>query len=269
MSGTCDFQAHYPEWHQQCDRNGRLNDIHDKNVVHWWAEAKGDGDMTANTAAEVEAIYKRRFGPDLLYRQKMWQVLCRQFFQRYVPKDGTLMEVGAGYCEFVNTIKAAHKIAVDLNPDTHLYAGPDVRVIETMSTDLSAVPSSSVDVAFASNFFEHLTRSDVVETMREVARTLRPNGRFLILQPNIRFCAKDFWMFFDHITPLDQYSLAEALEMSGFRVTKTIVRFLPFTTKSKLPKSLWMVRLYLHVPVLWRVLGQQTFMVAERDRREG
>lgn len=224
---------------------------------------------TTSTAAELEAIYKRRFGPDLLYRQKMWKVLCRQFFQHYVPKNSTLMEVGAGYCEFVNTIQAAHKIAVDLNPDTHLYANPEVRVIETLSTDLSAVPTASVDIAFASNFFEHLTRSDVVETMREVARTLRPNGRFLILQPNIRFCAKDFWMFFDHITPLDQYSLAEALEMSGFRVTKTIVRFLPFTTKSKLPKSLGLVRLYLRLPLLWRIFGQQTFMIAEPVRQEG
>lgn len=224
---------------------------------------------TTSTASELEAIYKRRFGPDLLFRQKMWQVLCRQYFQRYIPKNSTVMEVGAGYCEFINMIQAAHKIAVDLNPDMRLYASRDVRVIQSASTDLSAVPTASVDIAFASNFFEHLTRSDIVETMREVARTLRPHGRFLILQPNIRFCAKDFWMFFDHITPLDQHSLAEALEMSGFRVTKTIVRFLPFTTKSKLPKSLWMVSLYLRLPLLWRIFGQQTFMIAEPAHQEG
>src|SRR4029077_19148996 len=116
--------------------------------------------------------------------------------------------------------------------------------------------------------FEHLTRGDIVRTMREVARVLKPTGRFLILQPNIRFCARDFWMFFDHITPLDQYSLAEALEISGFRVVHTIVRFLPFTTKSRLPNSLFMVRLYLKTPLLWRIFGQQTFVVAEPVRRE-
>jgi NDP-sugar pyrophosphorylase family protein len=106
---------------------------------------------------------------------------------------------------------------------------------------------------------------DFTLTMREVARTLKPNGRFLILQPNIRFCARDFWMFFDHITPLDQYSLTEALEMSGFRAVKTIVRFLPYSTKSKLPKSLFMVRAYLALPFIWRFLGQQTFVVAELE----
>jgi SAM-dependent methyltransferase len=125
-----------------------------------------------------------------------------------------------------------------------------------------------VDIAFASNFFEHLTREDIVATMREVARVLKPTGHFLILQPNIRFCARDFWMFFDHITPLDQYSLAEALEISGFRVVRTIVRFLPFTTKSRLPKSLFMVRLYLRLPLLWRFFGQQTFAIAVPDRKD-
>jgi SAM-dependent methyltransferase len=218
-----------------------------------------------SSAADVEAIYKRRFSPDLASRQQMWRVLCSGFFQRYIPTNAVVLEVGAGYCEFINSIRAGAKIAVDLNPDTQLYANPDVRVVETTTTDLSAIESGSIDVAFASNFFEHLTRSDILITMREAARVLRPGGRFLILQPNIRYCARDFWRFFDHITPLDQYSLAEALEMSGFRVKKTIVRFLPFTTKSRLPKASWLISLYLRFPLAWRVLGQQSFVIAEPD----
>jgi SAM-dependent methyltransferase len=220
------------------------------------------------SAVEVESIYERRFGPDVAFRQRMWRVLCRGFFQRYIPRDSAVLEVGAGYCEFINQIDARQKIAVDLNPDMKHYAAPGIRAVETTSTDLSALDSGSVDIAFASNFFEHLARSDILDTMREVKRVLRPTGRFLILQPNIRFCARDFWMFFDHITPLDHYSLAEALEISGFEVKQTIVRFLPFTTKSKLPKSLFMVRLYLRLPLLWRLLGQQSFVVAQ-PAREG
>jgi SAM-dependent methyltransferase len=215
-----------------------------------------------SSSADVEAIYKRRFIPDLAYRQRMWRVLCAQYFQRYIPTESTVLEVGAGYCEFINAIRANQKIAVDLNPDTRLYADGTVRVLETSSVDLSAIESGSVDVAFASNFFEHITREDIILTMREVARVLRPSGRFIVLQPNIRFCARDFWMFFDHITPLDQYSLCEALEMSGLQPVKTIVRFLPFTTKSKLPKALWLLRLYLRLPLAWRFLGQQSLVIA-------
>jgi SAM-dependent methyltransferase len=221
--------------------------------------------MVVSTSETLEKIYNKRFGPDVVFRQKMWRVLCSRFFQRFIPPTSVVMEVGAGYCEFINAIAASRKIAVDMNPKTAEYASPDVQVILTSSTDLSAVESSSVDIAFASNFFEHITRDDILLTMREVARTLKPSGRFLILQPNIRFCARDFWMFFDHITPLDQYSLTEALEMCGFRAVKTIVRFLPYTTKSKLPKSLFMVCAYLAFPLVWRFLGQQTFVVAELD----
>lgn len=221
-----------------------------------------------SSAVDVKAIYRRRFTPDLKSRQKVWRVLCRSYFQRHVPPSSTVLEVGAGYCEFINTIQAGRKIAVDLNPDTRQYANPDVRVVETSSCDLSSIADSSVDVAFASNFFEHITRDDILTTMREVARVLRPTGRFLILQPNIRYCARDFWMFFDHITPLDQYSLTEALEMSGFRVKKLIARFLPYTTKGSLPSAPFLVWLYLRMPLAWRLMGQQTFVVAEPGRSE-
>jgi SAM-dependent methyltransferase len=212
---------------------------------------------------DVNAIYRRRFSPSLVSRNSMWRELCAGFFQRYIPAESVILEVGAGYCEFINNIAAARKIAVDVNSASRAYAAPEVEVIQASSTDLSAVATASVDVAFASNFFEHLTREDIVLTMREVARVLKPGGRFLVLQPNIRYCARDFWMFFDHITPLDQHSLAEALEISGFHIVKTIVRFLPFTTKSRLPKAPWLIKLYLRVPLAWRVLGQQTFAVAE------
>ena len=217
----------------------------------------------------LDAIYQRRFGPDLLFRQQMWQVLCREFFQRFVTKDSRVLEVGAGYCEFINHIEAREKVAIDLNPDTRDYANPDVEVIITPSTDLSAIGAGTIDIAFASNFFEHLERSDIVLTMREVARVLRPGGRFLILQPNIRYCTRDYWMFFDHLTPLDHHSLTEALETSGFTVAHTIVRFLPYTTKSRLPKSLRLIQAYVRLPILWRIFGQQTFVVAKPRRVVG
>jgi SAM-dependent methyltransferase len=174
-----------------------------------------------------------------------------------------VLEVGAGYCEFINNITADRKLAVDLNPDTRRHADPDVQVFLTSSTDLAAIPSASVDIAFASNFFEHLDRADIVLTMREVARVLRKRGRFLVLQPNYRYCHRDYWKFFDHVTALDLHSLAEALETSGFRVVQTIPRFLPYTTKSHLPKSPALVKAYLRLPLAWRVFGQQAFVVAE------
>jgi ubiquinone/menaquinone biosynthesis C-methylase UbiE len=212
---------------------------------------------------QLEVTYQRRFSQDVQFRQRMWQVLCREFFQRYIPTGSTVLELAAGYCEFINNIEARHKIAVDLNSEVSQYAAKDVQVTVTSSTDLSALADRSVDITFTSNFFEHLTREEIVRTIQEVKRVLVKGGSFLILQPNIRFCQRDYWMFFDHITPLDDRSLSEALETNGFKITQTIVRFLPYTTKSRLPKGLFLIKAYLKLPLAWRIFGQQSFIVAQ------
>jgi ubiquinone/menaquinone biosynthesis C-methylase UbiE len=213
---------------------------------------------------ELKAIYERRFNEDVVFRQKMWAVLCHNFFQKYIPHESAILELAAGYCEFINNIKAKRKIAVDLNPSISVYANPDIEVFNTASTKLNGVSNSSIDIVWTSNFFEHLTREDIVATIQEAERVLKPGGKFLILQPNIRFCAKDYWMFFDHITPLDDRSLSEVLEVNGFRVVDKIVRFLPFTTKSQLPNSLALLKLYLKLPLAWRIFGQQSFLIAQK-----
>lgn len=212
----------------------------------------------------AEDIYKRRFSDDIEFREKMWKVLCKEYFQRFVPPGSTVMEVAAGYCEFINNIEAGSKIAVDINTDTHQRAAGDVRVVITPSTDLSAIASDSVDVIFVSNFFEHITRSEITDTVRECYRTLRKGGRMLILQPNIRYVSRDYWMFFDHITPIDDRALCELLELAGFKIRKLLPRFLPYTTKSRLPKSLFLIKIYLKIPLLYRLFGGQAFVVAEK-----
>jgi ubiquinone/menaquinone biosynthesis C-methylase UbiE len=215
---------------------------------------------------DLKATYERRFTPDLIFRQKMWQTLCRDFFQKYIPKDSTVLEIASGYCEFINNIQAKQKLAIDLNPDVKQFANPDVKVEVTPATDLSPIASNSVDIAFCSNFFEHLTKPDIVKTLQETHRVLKPGGKFLVLQPNIRFCGKDYWMFFDHITPLDDRSLTEVLEVNNFEVKETLVRFLPYTTKSRLPKADFLIKLYLKMPLAWRIFGQQTFIVAQAKK---
>lgn len=210
-------------------------------------------------------MYEERYRPHVAFRVEMWKVLCQDFFQRYIPERSTVLEIGGGTCEFINHIRAAQRIVVDANEALPAFCAAGVRPIVTSSTDLSAISDATVDVVFVSNFFEHLTREDIVRTLEEIGRVMKADGRLLVLQPNIRFCARDYWMFFDHITPLDDRSLTEALEMTTFRVTECIVRFLPFAMKgSRLPKSALMVRLYLKFPLAWRVLGQQSFLVAKK-----
>ena len=218
--------------------------------------------MKAAGGVDVQSIYQRRFADTLMFRQQMWEVLCKEFFQRHVPDTGTVVELGAGYCEFINSIRAGRKIAVDLNPDTRRHAGPDVEVILSPTSRIATLDDGVADVVFASNFLEHLTREDILATLRETRRVLATGGRFLILQPNIRYCKEDYWQFFDHITPLCERSLSEALETTGFTVQYVLERFLPFTTQGRLPNSIALLKLYLKLRPAWRVFGQQSFFIA-------
>jgi len=211
-------------------------------------------------------MYQRRFHPDtLVFKNKLFDLLCRYCFQRFIPEDSIVLDVGAGYCEFINNIKAKKKYALDLNPDTKTYANNDVEVILANATDLSNLPDASIDIVFVSNFLEHIPRNDISRLIKEVYRVLKKHGRILIVAPNYRYCYRDYWMFFDHRTALDDRSITELLEIHQFRVIYNQPKFLPYTTKSRFQKSLFLVKIYLQVPLFQKIFGQQVFLVAEKD----
>jgi ubiquinone/menaquinone biosynthesis C-methylase UbiE len=221
-------------------------------------------DVERSEGERLKALYAERFAGDREHRAAMWRVLCAGFFDRYVQPSDTVLDVAAGGCEFINAVRAGTRIAVDVNPAVRDAAGPGVTALVASADELTDVPDGSIDVVFASNFFEHVDRPTILAVMAEAHRVLRPGGRFLVLQPNIRFCARDYWMFFDHVTPIDDRALGEAFTLSGFEVTTVVPRFLPFTTKSRLPTAPWLIRGYLAFPPAWRLLGKQSFLLAER-----
>lgn len=212
---------------------------------------------------EPSDVYARRFAGDEEFRREMWRVLAR-WFGRWIPAGSVVVEIAAGHCEFINAVDAARRIAIDINPDTRAHAAAGVEVVVGDARDVTAIAEGTADVVFVSNFFEHLERAAILDTIRAAHRSLRPGGRFLVLQPNIRFVSRDYWMFFDHVTPIDDRALCEALELCGFSIETAIPRFLPFTTKGNLPKSTLLLKLYLQIPLAWKFFGGQAFIVARR-----
>jgi SAM-dependent methyltransferase len=214
----------------------------------------------------LDVLYQGRFSKkEVEHKSRIWEVLCRDFFQEYVSLEHTVLDLGAGYCDFINNIQCREKLAVDLNEDTPSLAHANVTVQQTSSTDLSFLVDESVDVVFTSNFLEHLrTKEEALQTFNEVHRILKKGGVFLILQPNIRHVGFEYWDFFDHHIALTDKSLVEGLLIKEFKIKRVISKFLPFTTKSKIPQHPLLVWLYLKIPLVWRVMGKQSFLVAEK-----
>ncbi|MDQ4145942.1 MAG: class I SAM-dependent methyltransferase [Actinomycetota bacterium] len=224
------------------------------------ATSEGDG-------GHLRDLYQARFDErELAFKREMWRVLCEHFFQRYVKQTDTVLDLGAGTCEFINSIKCERKLAVDLNPDLAKHA-IDAEPLQADSTDMSSVRSQSVDVIFCSNFFEHMpTKEHLLRSLAECERVLRAGGTLIVLQPNIRYLPGRYWDFFDHHTPLTHLSMVEALRLSGFVPREVVPRFLPYTVKDRrIPHSLPLVRAYLRLRPLWRIFGRQMLVVAERQ----
>ena len=206
---------------------------------------------------DLQTIYMHRFAGAERSRDAVWQVLTRHFFQRWVRPEDAVLDVGAGFCEFINHIQARQKWALDLNPATPQKAASDVSVVSHDVTKPWPIASESIDVVFSSNFFEHLpSKDDLRHCFAEIHRVLRHDGRLVVMGPNIRYCANVYWDFFDHFLPLSDRSMVEGLEISGFKAELIVPRFLPFTMKGKPAPPPLLVLMYLALPIFWPLFGK-------------
>jgi SAM-dependent methyltransferase len=220
----------------------------------------------AQSPKALGSIYSHRFGDSKSRhaRETTWSVLSEKWFPRFIHPEDTVLELGAGGCEFINSVGCARKIAVDLIPGFIENAKTDVETIIASAQDLPMLADDAVDVVFSSNFFEHLpSHALLIEVLNEARRVLRPGGKLITLMSNPRVVGGEFWDFIDHSLPLTDRSLNEALTLCGFVPEVTIPRFLPYTAvDSNLPVSKFAVRSYLAFRPAWRFLGGQLFSVA-------
>ncbi|HEX7706882.1 MAG TPA: methyltransferase domain-containing protein [Thermoanaerobaculia bacterium] len=213
----------------------------------------------------LERLYAHRFSAaERAESDRLWSVLCQSYLARLVPSDATVVDVGAGNCGFIRHIRAARRIAIDLDSGVRERAGEGV---ETYVAEIGALPdllgACSVDIAFASNIFEHLpSGAELLRCLIAIRTVLRPGGRLIILQPNVRLVGARFWDFFDHTLPLTELGMQEALAAAGFRTISCKAGFLPYTTKTSMPKPAWLLRLYLALPPAQWLFGKQMLIVA-------
>ncbi len=199
-----------------------------------------------------------RYTPDPR-RRAVWGHLCR-YLARWIPADADVVELGAGYADFSNQVVARSRIAVDLDPDLPHRVEPGVRPIVADVTELSMLDTHSADVVFASNLLEHLDRPGVLRLLEGAARTLRPGGRLVLVQPNFRLRPREYFDDYTHVSVFTDRSLPDLLRSSGWSVEHVEARFLPLTLKSRLAFGHVLVPWYLRLP--YRPLAGQMLVVA-------
>jgi SAM-dependent methyltransferase len=215
----------------------------------------------------LDSVYAARFDErDRRQKLEIWREIVG-YLDRYILPGRPVLDIACDAGYFITHVARDERWATDLR-DVGSDLPASVRFVQADGLALADVlPVEHFGTIFMSNYLEHLPSSAaVIEQLAVARRLLEPGGRVIVLQPNIRLAGAAYWDFIDHHTALTERSLVEAAEIAGLRTIRLITRFLPLTTKSRLSKRADLVRLYLSFPPAWRLLGQQTLLVAERPR---
>lgn len=199
-------------------------------------------------------------------RALLWETLCKYFFNNLFDPEGVVLELGAGYCDFINNIRAKRKIAIDSWKNFEEYSAEDVTTKVTNVTNLKFIPDKTVDFVFASNLFEHLSMQDFIKSISEIKKKLKNKGTLNIVQPNFRHSYREYFDDFTHKTIFTDTGLSGLLESMGFKIIKKYPKFLPLSIKSRIPVRPFLIRLYLKLPM--KPLGKQMFIQAELDQAQ-
>jgi SAM-dependent methyltransferase len=205
--------------------------------------------------------YRHRGVPQDL-RQSVWDQIG-PFIWKLMDHPDPLLDPAAGRGEFIRAIPAKDRWIVDAFD----FGLADRNSISVVIGDVLEVEllQSHFGGVFVSNFLEHLaSQEDVACFLGRMHGCLRPGGVIAVLGPNFKYCARSYFDCADHTLALTHVSVEEHLYAAGFEIERNIARFLPYSFRSGLPASRVLTRLYLRLPIVWRILGKQFLVVGRR-----
>jgi cyclopropane fatty-acyl-phospholipid synthase-like methyltransferase len=192
----------------------------------------------------MDKYFETRFKYDIK-RDKVWKAICK-YLQKFIKTDVNILELGAGYGNFINNITAKNKLALDCSTETKDYLDKDVIFFNQSVLDEIRIEKEYLDIIFASNFFEHFDNEELNNIFNKISHILKIGGKLILIQPNYRYCYKNYFDDFTHKKIFSHYSMNDFLISKGFIVEYINKRFIPFSMKSRFPKSYYLTSLYLH-----------------------
>jgi len=214
-------------------------------------------------AEDLYEKYFERCHQSLQHRDRVWKAVTRYLERRFIPKDAAILELGAGYCPFINQVSAKEKYALDQNPIVERHAVSGVRTFVQSCTDLSNLPVEHFDVIFASNLLEHLKLSEASITLTQARKLLKPGGLLILLQPNFAYAYRQYFDDVTHVQIFTHIGLTDFLKLHDFSIRQVMPKFLPFSMRrTRMPTLSWLVTMYLYSPV--KPFAGQMLVVGQR-----
>jgi cyclopropane fatty-acyl-phospholipid synthase-like methyltransferase len=218
--------------------------------------------MTSREPSVYEGPYHAAHLPEHPARARVWRLIA-QHLAPWVPPGAHVVEIGAGYCHWINNVTAARRVAIDLWPELPRHAGPGVepRVLDA-TADLVSLGERQFDVVLASNVLEHFDPDTAAAMVAAVATLLRADGRFIIIQPNFRYAYRRYFDDYTHRSIFTHESLSSLLRAKGFRIELIRPKFLPYSMRGTTAPPSWLIKAYLLSP--FKPMAGQMLVVAQK-----
>lgn len=213
---------------------------------------------------DYDALYRHRFKDvDQAERNKVWSVVSK-YITSLAGQPKRVLDPACGLGEFINFCPSDEKWASDMGMDGS-FLNQNIKFISGAFLDVE-LPDDYFDLIYLSNVLEHLpSQLAVNEFLVHAREKLRKGGTLVIMGPNFKYCADEYFDCADHTTILTHIAVEEHLVAAGLTPTRTIPRFLPYSFRSRLPSFEITTRLYLRIPFAWKILGKQFLLVASKE----
>jgi SAM-dependent methyltransferase len=196
-------------------------------------------------------------------RAVVWTVIS-EYLAPLIAPTAHVLEIGAGYCYWINSVRAARRVAVDLWEKLPEHAAAGVEPVRhDLSEGLAALGDQTFDAILASNVLEHFELPAVARLVRDVFQRLNPGGHLIVIQPNYFHSYRHYFDDYTHRSIFSHVSLPALLREYEFLIERVEPRFMPYSLRgSRWPIRPWLIRWYLRLP--FRPWAGQMLIVAQK-----
>ena len=155
---------------------------------------------------------------------------ARRLIRRTMPadKNSKLVDLGCGYGRLLFGLKSmgyVNCLGVDWSESQLTVAhelGLQPLLRENIEIFLRETPDKCFDVVTAIDLLEHLARPELIKTLDQILRILRPNGRLVLHLPNAEgiFGSRVRYDDITHETSFTKTSLRQVLSACGFSTVR-------------------------------------------------